>query len=330
MKGMTAKERLIGLDVQTLQQQEEEKRLRAQEGKDEQREWDDATLAVVEQMGIIENEQQRARREMEMETRDFSLQHLSKEQRREYALSDPNVLRKDCTVRMGDHDERLGVSSVQVMAGEDLLQRERQKQQHQQQRSWIEQQIYEKQWKEQVEKHEEQEYAEDVENVVQIRTVIEHEEANVRRDINEEIANYNKRLAQDSVNGSKAMAKRKEQEANASEVEYWQNQSILNEDIATDKGATRQEKIHLMNMQREQMKENERRKSVDLAEKADDAQDQEEVRQLLLGMDYAREQETRAVREDIMAENKRLAEEQRRRKAEEKAERMNAVVNPLF
>jgi len=332
IKGLSAKERLIGLDVQTLNEQVDQKRADKADNDFEESEWAEQSKFVVRHMDALEVEQDRVRRELEAEARSFSLQNLSKEQRREYALSDPDGLKKSELTRTGDHDERLGIASVQIMSGEDLLQRERQKQQHKQQRSWIEQQIYEKQCQKAEEAREEAEYVDNVNHVVHLRKVIEHEEDRVRGDISRDIATFNF-----NCEGGKAAWETEKQrclDAEARELEHWQQDPFLNEAPyqggKSFKGSTRDERIDVRNFQSQQIREREEDAQMTTQKLAEEDQESEEARQYLLAVDLTRTNATRSYQQDVMKENLRLAEEQRLRKAAERAERMGACVNPLF
>ena len=83
--------------------------------------------------------------------------------------------------RIGDEDPRLGISSIQVFAGEDLKKSDRVKAQQAQQRNWLEQQTYEKAGLADSKLVHEAEFAENVKAMVTLRSELEKEEANLRK-----------------------------------------------------------------------------------------------------------------------------------------------------
>jgi len=68
----------------------------------------------------------------------------AKEKRLEWYLNNPDALKHELPGRLGDDDPRLGPSSLQKFAGEDLDAGVRKKMQLEQQCSWLEQQLGEK------------------------------------------------------------------------------------------------------------------------------------------------------------------------------------------
>merc|ERR1719498_1523027 len=79
-----------------------------------------------------------------MSCKEFSLQNLNFQSRREYDLNDPLFKRKGMPARVGDDDPRCGPSSAQKFSGEDLMKEERVRQQRAAMVSSIEQQKFEK------------------------------------------------------------------------------------------------------------------------------------------------------------------------------------------
>merc|ERR1719313_2427357 len=99
---------------------------------------------IDKQLKLIEAEKQRTRREQEMSGKDYSLQTLNFQSRREYDLNDPLAKRKGVPARTSDDDARCGASSLQKFSGEDLMKDERVRQQRAAMVSTIEQQKFEK------------------------------------------------------------------------------------------------------------------------------------------------------------------------------------------
>merc|ERR1719456_1228350 len=85
-----------------------------------------------------------ATRERQKAVTAYSLQHLRKEQRREYHLSDPNLIKTERPARDGDNDPKLGPSSIQYFEGEDFLAQQRKKEGVASTREWLNYQIAQK------------------------------------------------------------------------------------------------------------------------------------------------------------------------------------------
>merc|ERR1719487_1067565 len=69
---------------------------------------------------VCEQEKQTQARARQKEAVEFSQKYLRKENRREYALSDPDHLKKDRPAREGDDDPRCGPASLQKFDGEKI------------------------------------------------------------------------------------------------------------------------------------------------------------------------------------------------------------------
>merc|ERR1711907_310481 len=85
-------------------------------------------------------------RKLQKEAVKFSQKNLRKENRREFALSDPDHLKKDRPAREGDDDPRCGPASVQKFDGEAIeADRTLNKKNYQDlQKSWLIEQMEEK------------------------------------------------------------------------------------------------------------------------------------------------------------------------------------------
>lgn len=89
-----------------------------------------------------------------------------------------------------------GISGLKVFDGEDLEYQDRFKLQQVQQKSWIEQQKYDKQLKFEEERSEEKMYAEQTLAINRMRSMLEAEHDKKRKDMNKMMMEYNKNLAQ--------------------------------------------------------------------------------------------------------------------------------------
>ena len=147
---LNAKQRMIGCDKAALDAQLQEKAaIEAAETAQLQAE-NHAQTQVDGALRMLEVERRRMHREATADTVRFNHDHLSKDKRREYDLSDPQALQKQDPTRSDAVDEesgrvlvdgRLGVSSVQIFAGEDLERKARVKAQQAQQAKWLAQQV---------------------------------------------------------------------------------------------------------------------------------------------------------------------------------------------
>jgi hypothetical protein len=90
-----------------------------------------------------------------------------------------------------------GVSGCKVFDGEDLEYQDRFKLQQTQQKSWVEQQKFEKENNQKEKKDEERQYSEQTLAINRMRGMIEAEHDKKVKDMNKMIMEYNKRLAQE-------------------------------------------------------------------------------------------------------------------------------------
>lgn len=136
-----SKQRTIGFDYDALKKQMEERRAREEEDRKLQTA---ADLEMVRQDKLIQQHEQRQQAEMRAIAKanvEFHAVSQPRERRREFDLNDPFAVKHAPPIRDGDNDPRLGPSSLQKFAGEDLSHDARQKLQQQQMRQWNQQQL---------------------------------------------------------------------------------------------------------------------------------------------------------------------------------------------
>lgn len=138
------KARMIGIDVESLNRQVEEKRKASAEQQEKDLEADRQALLVAERGMLLERQVELQRRQRACDDAAYNHAYQRKQFRREYDLSNPDVLKNDLPVRLGDNDPRLGVSSLQVLHGEDPEYARRTQLQKKQQRDWCIAQMQEK------------------------------------------------------------------------------------------------------------------------------------------------------------------------------------------
>uniref|UniRef100_A0A8C3SGS1 RIB43A-like with coiled-coils protein 1 n=1 Tax=Chelydra serpentina TaxID=8475 RepID=A0A8C3SGS1_CHESE len=137
-----ARHRTMGVDVEALRSQVEERKLREEMEKRRDETYGENAERVlcdrVAQM-LEEEERQRVRR-LHQAVQEFREQEQPPATRREWDLYNPEGLRRDQPARVSDYDPRCGPASLQRFAGEDLaLPTRRRLQQEQQGRSLEEQ-----------------------------------------------------------------------------------------------------------------------------------------------------------------------------------------------
>jgi len=138
------KARMIGIDVDALNRQVEEKRQHAMQEQEKDKESDRQALLVAERGMLLERQVELQRRQKSCDDAAYNHAYQRKQFRREYDLSNPDSLKNDLPVRISDEDPRLGVSSVQVLHGEDPDYGRRVNLQKKQQRDWCVAQMQEK------------------------------------------------------------------------------------------------------------------------------------------------------------------------------------------
>merc|ERR1711939_205701 len=130
------KARMIGIDVESLNRQVEEKRATAAAEAEKDSEADRQTLLVAERGMLLERQVELQRRQKACDDAAYNHAYQRKQFRREYDLSNPDVLKNDLPVRIGAEDPRLGVGSFQIFHGEDPDYANRVAAQRAQQREW--------------------------------------------------------------------------------------------------------------------------------------------------------------------------------------------------
>merc|ERR1711904_178668 len=105
----------------------------------------------------------------------YSQKYLRKENRREFALSDPDYLKKDRPAHEGDDDPRCGPASIQKFDGEQIeLDRTVNKKEYQNlQKQWLIEQMQEKQAIKEAERQKDAAYDSQVLMANHIRGVME-------------------------------------------------------------------------------------------------------------------------------------------------------------
>jgi hypothetical protein len=148
---MDEKNRQIGLDMDALKAQVEERR--AREAADRAQELDYQRRFLEEQrvLGRLAREEQKIRRQIEQDDIRFRRDFQAREQSREWDITRPDYKFVQPPVRATDDDPWLSVSGGQKYEGEDLAVADRRARQREQLRRWQSQQIAENDHKRAVE-----------------------------------------------------------------------------------------------------------------------------------------------------------------------------------
>jgi len=138
------KVRMIGVDVDALNRQVAEKRAILAEESQKQTESDKQARLVSERGMALERQVELQRRQAQCDDVAYNHAYQRKQFRREYDLSNPDMVKNDLPIRIGDEDPRLGACSLQLMHGEDSDYAARTELQRAQQRAWCLAQMDEK------------------------------------------------------------------------------------------------------------------------------------------------------------------------------------------
>jgi len=220
------KNRQIGLETQALDQQVAEKQAAADAEKQRDLEFAQQAAAYDQVAIMAESMKAGKAKEQAAECKHFSKQFLRKEFRREYALSDPDALKKE---ELPDRDNA-GASSLLKFAGEDVERdkRDNKKYYEQLRRSWIAEQTEEKALREEAEREADRAYDEQVLAVTQLRGAIEMAQDETAREAKKGESDENLRLAE-LKKEERAYKKRQEEIWAKNHVEHTLNDPMLQE-----------------------------------------------------------------------------------------------------
>merc|ERR1719335_1579315 len=309
-----AKRRTIGVDKQALDAQVMEKTELKGLMKELDSVHDKTASNIDKQLKLLEIEKQRIRRDMEKEAKEFSLQNLHFQARREFDLNDPNAKKKDVPARIGDDDPRCGPSSLQKFGGEDLMKRHREVVQQKAQASWVEQQIFEKTMAAQIEQDASDDFAVQVAGITNLRTEIEQKEEGLRKELQKAQQLHNLHKARESE-GVKKMGASQDNHLNKKEMEHHAVDPFLNETqpyhnangrIRRDmyKGSNRSERVEVANLQQSQLQERQDRKFADMSTSAAFEAQTEMTRRQLVAMEREKQRTRRHMAEQIAQQNR--------------------------
>jgi len=266
-----AKNRLIGLDMQSLNQQVKDRKIQEDTEKARDESYMNDMVRNDKITVLLQQRQEKDVRNLQKSLNDFRVRYQQPPTRREFDLYDPEALKKDKPARISDDDPRCGISSMQKFQGEDLAERKRDALMKEQRREWAIAQIKEKQNARHQQKEADRLY--DLKRVeLDMRSMeLERSEMECRRRV--DIANKNFNLNQLREKEKKdELDKQHEQEDNYTEIANQAFGDILTENpdiavssfgshrVVTDrwKGMSPAQVDEIRRKQEEQRKDNER------------------------------------------------------------------------
>ncbi|CAD7091253.1 unnamed protein product [Hermetia illucens] len=223
-----AKQRILGLDYPALERQIAEKNKQKQIDAEKERRYLAEEERRMELIKCKENQLEEERKKRDAEINFYRAKFQRRENRREYDLNDPFAYRNAQPARIADDDPRLGISSAQIFSGEDLLNEERRKNQRNQQRAWLEQQIHERRQAEENKLKADRLLQEALVARDQRAIELDSSERNNRKKMQEAIREYNRNLALQQQQ-RKAVEKQQEEEDNLAEI-----YNVLTSDMLTE------------------------------------------------------------------------------------------------
>ncbi|XP_065361192.1 RIB43A-like with coiled-coils protein 2 [Calliphora vicina] len=233
-----AKQRLYGLDLDTLERQIADKSKQQQIETEYERRYEQQADMMQKVVHNKELELEKRKRVVESDINFYRCRFQRKEQRREFDLNDPDSIKKSQPVRLADDDFSLGISSAQIFNGEDLGQRERQQKQREQQRAWLDQQILERKRAEESRLQADKVLQESIQSRDKRLEDMANSERKVRHQIVDSIRQYNCQMAKQKHQESL----RKKQEKTEDDMAEIYN--MLTSDILTENPDVAQSKTN--------------------------------------------------------------------------------------
>ena len=263
-----ARQRLIGVDIEALQQQIQEKKLREEAELAERKALYMKEINNNSIVNNIERQVEENKKHILSSLNEFRKLHQKKENRREFDLNDPDALKKSLPCRLGDHDQRITISSVQKFEGEDSAAIERKKIQSEQQKHWLLQQIVEKRNLENKKKQSDKMLLETIKTRDLRAKLMDELEKDCKRQVELATVSYNQALSYKQA-AERHTRLQMEKENNLAEINNALSSDLLNENTevaqsnlgiskqigALYKGMTEKEKQEILKIQEQQRAE---------------------------------------------------------------------------
>ncbi|KAM7134467.1 RIB43A-like with coiled-coils protein 1 [Macrochelys suwanniensis] len=319
-----ARHRTMGVDVEALRSQVEERKLREETEKRRDETYDAERVLCDRVAQMLEEEERQRVRRLHQAVQEFREQEQPPATRREWDLYNPEGLRRDQPARVSDYDPRCGPASLQRFAGEDLALPTRRRLQQEQQCRSLEEQRAERQ-----RALADTKYADTLEDKKRVELDLRAQqlallEEECRRAKDLATADYNRAQAAEAAEQHR-LACQREQDDNQAEIHNHLTGQLLTEDpavaqsplgphrILTDrwKGMSPEQVEAVWKAQEEQRQENQRLREAERQREAE----WEAQRQLAARAALALEEEERLsrlqLRKGLDAYNQQLAQEQR-------------------
>ncbi|EDV24506.1 uncharacterized protein TRIADDRAFT_56369 [Trichoplax adhaerens] len=321
-----ARTRIVGVDTSALNNQiiEKQNRIATEKARNEAF----ADIAITnDKLGLIQQEREdEARKQLSKELNEYRKTYQQPPTRKEWDLNDPQRLLKDKPVRMPGN-ENCGISSVQVLQGEDVQYEHRKKIQAEQLRSWTQKQMEEKKLQEREEYEANKLFY--MKACEDDRKALELEEAekDCKRNINLAVKDYNLALANHKRDREQAF-KKQEFDDNFTELSNHLHGDLLTENpeasvsaygphrVIPDrwKGMSKEQLNSIYEFQKQQRLDKMTSKVHDKESDNEWVANNKNVGRMTMLIENEQEQKRRALAKQFMEDNKILANEQDARK----------------
>lgn len=340
---LNAKQRLIGVDREALDNQVIERKKREEEEAERDRAYAILHAYHGDLLSLQHQDADKTRREWAKELDDFRLTQQLKPSTREWDLNRPEYLKEDLPARVGDDDPRCGTSSLQRFAGEDLTAADRCRAQEGQCRTWWQQQQVEKGENMAQEQQIEEAWADLMRYQDAVQQEAKQQETATRKALERMTLEVNRKLAQDRK-AHRETVEAKELAQKLQELESSWHSPWLTEDpnqaasclsqcrVRRDhwKGMTETERQAILRTQMEQIQEHRRRLQQQKEEEDHYVKMQKDVltslHEQLLGVDKFKQKQARQAADFLQQQ----AEEKRQRDKELKELYSNAIAPEFF
>ncbi|XP_005282405.1 RIB43A-like with coiled-coils protein 1 isoform X2 [Chrysemys picta bellii] len=319
-----ARHRTMGVDVEALRSQVEERKLREETEKRRDESYDAERVLCDRVAQMLEEEERQRVRRLHQAVQEFREREQPPPTRREWDLYNPEGLRRDQPARVSDYDPRCGPASLQRFAGEDLaLPTRRRLQQEQQCRSLEDQRA------DQQRALANAKYADTLEDKKRVELDLRAQqlaqlEEECRRAKDLATADYNRAQAVEAAEQHR-LACQREQDDNQAEIHNHLTGQLLTEDpavaesplgphrILTDrwKGMSPTQVEAVWKAQEEQRQENQRLREAERQREAEWEMQRQRAARAAMVLEEEERQARLQLRKGLDAYNQQLAQEQR-------------------
>ncbi|CAH1174094.1 unnamed protein product [Phaedon cochleariae] len=315
--------RVIGVDAEILKIQCEEKRRNDEEQQRIDKLFEDQLKKADKIAVALEQKEKEERWRVQQEINNFRKNYQKPEDRREFDLNDPELIKKQLPSRIRDDDPRLGISSAQKFEGEDLSSEQRAKVQNEEIRSWLDQQMREKERAEKERKAAEDAYKAAVIARDQRAVELDMMEKDCRKKLQEACLRFNKALADEKCS-QKSAENRQTTDDNLAEICNFLSSDLLTEnpDVAQSnlglgraigflyKGMTNEQRRKVREDQLAQIEEKRKRKELENRMNGEMDNYINGIQRTISLMDRESQIKQRERNRNLAEENKKMAEEQ--------------------